>query len=89
MYVPAFVYPELYAISAMWTLNSRRRIRQAHSSTERHSTVPVSEPRHPDDIELGSRWVSTERSAPIHAQTEVDTTHTESMFSPKHDHPYP
>ncbi|KAJ7899437.1 hypothetical protein B0H13DRAFT_2337078 [Mycena leptocephala] len=66
--------PKLYAISAMWTLNSRRRIRQAHSSTGRDSTAPVSEPQHPNDIELGSLWVSTERSAPTHIQTEAEAT---------------
>ncbi|KAJ7820541.1 hypothetical protein B0H13DRAFT_2451573 [Mycena leptocephala] len=83
------VLPKLYAISAMWTLNSRRRIRQAHSSTGRNSTVPVTEPRHPNDIELSSPWVSSERSAPIHVQTEVETTrYTEQVFSPKYDRPY-
>jgi hypothetical protein len=81
------VLPKLYAISAMWTLNSRRRIRQAHSSTGRRTTVPVSEPQHPNDIELGSPWVSTERSAPTHIQTEVETTgYTEPV---KYDRPYP
>ncbi|KAJ7819529.1 hypothetical protein B0H13DRAFT_2378322 [Mycena leptocephala] len=83
------VLPKLYAISAMWTLNSRRRIHQAHSSTGRNSTVPVTEPRHPNDIELSSPRVSSERSTPIHVQTEVETArYTEQVFSQKYDRPY-
>ncbi|KAJ7907577.1 hypothetical protein B0H13DRAFT_2273667 [Mycena leptocephala] len=89
------VLPKLYAISAMWTLNSRRRIRQTHSSTGRTSNAPVSEPQHPNDIELSSPWVSSERSTPIHVQTEVHvqmevetTRYIEPVFSPKYDRPY-
>jgi hypothetical protein len=89
------VLPKLYAISAMWTLNSRRRIRQTHSSTGRTSTAPVSEPQHPNAIELSSPWVSSERSTPIHVQTEVHvqmevetTRYIEPVFSPKYDRPY-
>ncbi|KAJ7851198.1 hypothetical protein B0H13DRAFT_2674330 [Mycena leptocephala] len=83
--------PNAYAMLAIIANNvlPKLRIRQAHSSTGRNSTVPVTEPRHPNDIELSSPWVSSERSAPIHVQTEVETTrYTEQVFSPKYDRPY-
>ncbi|KAJ6509661.1 hypothetical protein DFH09DRAFT_1436226 [Mycena vulgaris] len=81
--------PKLYAISAMWTLNSRRSIRQAHSSTGRKSSAATGGRRHTIDIELSSHWLSSEGSVVIHVQTEVKTTqYTEPVFSPKHDRPY-
>ncbi|KAJ6481362.1 hypothetical protein DFH09DRAFT_1341262 [Mycena vulgaris] len=85
------VLPKLYAISAMWTLNSRRSIRQAHSSTGRKGSAATSGHRHTNSIELQSsiQWASSDRSAAIHVQPEVETTqYTEPVFSPKNDRPY-
>ncbi|KAJ7739154.1 hypothetical protein B0H16DRAFT_1891120 [Mycena metata] len=80
------VLPKLYAISAMWTLNSRSSIRQAHSSTERQGTTATSGRRHTNNIELSSPWISSNWSAAIHVQTEVEAT--QSVLSSKHDRPY-
>ncbi|KAJ6508111.1 hypothetical protein DFH09DRAFT_1334408 [Mycena vulgaris] len=83
------VLPKLYAISAMWTLNSRRSIRQAHSGTERKGSATTSGSRQTDGIELSSPYVPSDRSAPIHAQTEEATApYAEAMFSSKDDRPY-
>ncbi|KAJ6508119.1 hypothetical protein DFH09DRAFT_1199421, partial [Mycena vulgaris] len=68
------VLPKLYAISAMWTLNSRRSIRQAHSGTGQSSTertdstgrtgsTATSGRRHTNPIILSSPWVSSDGSA--------------------------
>ncbi|KAF8143259.1 hypothetical protein K438DRAFT_1994071 [Mycena galopus ATCC 62051] len=54
------VLPKLYAISAMWTLNCRRSIRQAHSDTGRSSTTAQSRPRDTTAIELSSLWLSSD-----------------------------
>ncbi|KAJ7664255.1 hypothetical protein B0H17DRAFT_952142, partial [Mycena rosella] len=60
--------PKLYAISAMWTINSRRSIRQAHSSTGQDSTTATSKPRDitKTTIELSSPWLSSDSSTASH-----------------------
>ncbi|KAJ7197706.1 hypothetical protein C8J57DRAFT_1487667 [Mycena rebaudengoi] len=86
------VLPKLYAISAMWTLNSRMSIRQAHSSTGRRGSGATlsfaSRPRRTNDIELSSPWVASSQSVVVNVQQEVETKdYTEPAFSPKHDPP--
>ncbi|KAJ6508113.1 hypothetical protein DFH09DRAFT_1000104 [Mycena vulgaris] len=76
------VLPKLYAISAMWTLNSRRSIRQAHSGTGQSSTgrttsTATSGRRPTNDIVLSSPWVSSDGSAVIHVQT--GSRHTDGI----------
>ncbi|KAJ7122109.1 hypothetical protein C8R44DRAFT_852889 [Mycena epipterygia] len=75
--------PKLYAISAMWTLNSRKEVRQAH----------LIEPKSlQNDVEFRSLSVSTgsNRSVPIqiqtHAQTAQSTTQLDDLS--KRDHSY-
>ncbi|KAJ7658096.1 hypothetical protein B0H17DRAFT_350461 [Mycena rosella] len=58
--------PKLYAISAMWTINSRRSIRQAHSGTGQTSTTARSGPRDATAIELSSPWLSSDCSIASH-----------------------
>ncbi|KAJ7277103.1 hypothetical protein C8J57DRAFT_1503940 [Mycena rebaudengoi] len=88
------VLPKLYAISAMWTLNSRRSIRQAHSNTDRRGSAATmslaSGRRRTNDIELSSPWVASSQSAVLNVQPEVDSTtdYTEPVISPKHYRPY-
>ncbi|KAJ7229375.1 hypothetical protein C8J57DRAFT_1730604 [Mycena rebaudengoi] len=71
------VLPKLYAISAMWTLNSRMSIRQAHSSTGRRGSGATlsfaSRPRRTNDIELSSPWVASSQSVVVNVQQEVET----------------
>ncbi|KAJ7239821.1 hypothetical protein C8J57DRAFT_1478303 [Mycena rebaudengoi] len=88
------VLPKLYAISAMWTLNSRMSIRQAHSSTGRRGSGATlsfaSRPRRTNDIELSPPWVASSQSVVVNVQQEVETKdYTEPAFLPKHDRPYP
>ncbi|KAJ7664269.1 hypothetical protein B0H17DRAFT_1256435, partial [Mycena rosella] len=60
--------PKLYAISAMWTINSRRSIRQAHSSTGQDSTTATSNTRHTTQtaIELSAPWLSSDWGTASH-----------------------
>ncbi|KAJ7825098.1 hypothetical protein B0H14DRAFT_2596762 [Mycena olivaceomarginata] len=83
------VLPKLYAISAMWTLNSRRKIRQAHSSTGRNGSAATSGHRHTNRIELTWPWISGDSSAVVHVQTDVEMTQLTGPVesSPKSDHP--
>ncbi|KAJ6508132.1 hypothetical protein C8R45DRAFT_1207908 [Mycena sanguinolenta] len=91
------VLPKLYAISAMWTLNSRKRIRQAHSSTGRDDTTTTSGRRHTtsggrhtNGIELTWPWMSSADLSGNQVQTEIELTQgTEPPLSPKPDSPYP
>ncbi|KAJ7771198.1 hypothetical protein B0H14DRAFT_3590290 [Mycena olivaceomarginata] len=83
------VLPKLYAISAMWTLNSRRNIRQAHSSTGQNGSGTRSGRRLTNGIELTLPWMSGDPSTGAHVQTEVEMTRiTERTSSPKSDRPY-
>ncbi|KAJ7711413.1 hypothetical protein B0H14DRAFT_3639755 [Mycena olivaceomarginata] len=80
--------PKLYAISALWTLNSRRNIRQAHSSTGQDGSGTRSGRRLTNVIELTWPWVSGDPSTEAHVQTEVEMTRiTERTSSPKSDRP--
>ncbi|KAJ7308665.1 hypothetical protein DFH08DRAFT_1088370 [Mycena albidolilacea] len=83
------VLPKLYAISAMWTLNSRRKIRQAHSSTGRNGSAAASGHRHTNRIELTWPWMSGDSSATVRVQTDVEMKQlTEPVeSSPKSDRP--
>ncbi|KAJ7211838.1 hypothetical protein C8J57DRAFT_1604707 [Mycena rebaudengoi] len=87
------VLPKLYAISAMWTLNSRRSIREAYSSTGRRGSVVTmsfsSGRRRTNDIELSSPWVANSQGAVVNVQLEVHSTtdNREPVFSSKHDSP--
>jgi hypothetical protein len=81
--------PKLYAISAMWTLNSRRRIRHAHSGSS-NGRISTSEPHHTNEIELSaaSGWVSSDGSAVINVPKKTKKTQrAEPVFSPKYDRP--
>ncbi|KAJ7090692.1 hypothetical protein C8R44DRAFT_648100, partial [Mycena epipterygia] len=75
--------PKLYAISAMWTLNSRKEIRQAHliGPKSRH---------HSNDVELGSLSVSRNRNVLIQIQKVIQmaqfTTQLDDLS--RRDHPY-
>ncbi|KAJ7443130.1 hypothetical protein FB451DRAFT_1568741 [Mycena latifolia] len=87
------VLPKLYTISAMWTLNSRRSIRQAHSSTDQKGSAATSGRRQTNDLELSEFWVtsdpSSNPSSVIRVQTGMETTqHTEPALSSKHDGSY-
>jgi hypothetical protein len=83
------VLPKLYAISAMWTLNSRRKIRRGHSSTGRNGSGTTSGHRLTNGIELTLPWMSGDLSTEAHVQTEVEMTQlTERTSSPKSDRPY-
>ncbi|KAJ7790172.1 hypothetical protein B0H14DRAFT_3501923 [Mycena olivaceomarginata] len=80
--------PKLYAISALWTLNFRRKIRRAHSSTGRNGSGTTSGRRLTNVIELTWPWVSGDPSTEAHVQTEVEMTRiTERTSSPKSDRP--
>ncbi|KAJ7090680.1 hypothetical protein C8R44DRAFT_648085, partial [Mycena epipterygia] len=73
------ILPKLYAISAMWTLNSRKEIRQAH----------LIEP-HSNDVELGSLSMSRNRNVPIQIQKHVQTAQSITQLDnlSRRDHPY-
>ncbi|KAJ6568843.1 hypothetical protein B0H19DRAFT_1134037 [Mycena capillaripes] len=62
------VLPKLYAMSAMWTLNSRKKIRQAHSIGPKPTTA-TSGRRRPT-FELSSVWVASDRGESIEIQTQ-------------------
>ncbi|KAJ7319029.1 hypothetical protein DFH08DRAFT_891349 [Mycena albidolilacea] len=55
------VLPKAYAISAMWTLNSRKSIRRAYSVGPQSSSA-TSRHRTPDDLELSLLWISYEEN---------------------------
>ncbi|KAJ7308656.1 hypothetical protein DFH08DRAFT_899856 [Mycena albidolilacea] len=83
------VLPKLYAISAMWTLNSRRKIRRPHSSTGRNGSATTSGGRLTNGIELTWPWMSGDLSTEAHVPAEVEMTQlTERVSSPKSDRPY-
>ncbi|KAF8152876.1 hypothetical protein K438DRAFT_2079017, partial [Mycena galopus ATCC 62051] len=71
------VLPKLYAISAMWTLNCRRSIRQAHSDTGGSSTTAQSRPRDTTAIELSSPWLSNDWITESDLQLFVAATYCE------------
>ncbi|KAJ6562613.1 hypothetical protein B0H19DRAFT_1145147 [Mycena capillaripes] len=82
--------PKLYALSAMWTLNSRKDIRVARSGAQTGSSTEgrVVGRRRTENVELG--MISGPGRGPvIHVRTEVSTVpHTEDLdvFSPKNRH---
>jgi hypothetical protein len=78
--------PKLYAISAMWTLNSRKRIRHAHSGSS-NGRISTSEPHHTNDIELSAAWASSDGSGVINVPKKKKTQRAEPVFSPKYDRP--
>ncbi|KAJ7319027.1 hypothetical protein DFH08DRAFT_891337 [Mycena albidolilacea] len=55
------VLPKAYAISAMWTLNSRKSIRRAYSIGPPSSSATSRYPT-PDDLELSLLWISYEEN---------------------------
>jgi hypothetical protein len=55
------VLPKAYAISAMWTLNSRKSIRRAYSIGPQSSSATSGHPT-PDDLELSLLWISCEEN---------------------------
>ncbi|KAJ7212639.1 hypothetical protein GGX14DRAFT_564388 [Mycena pura] len=65
------VLPKLYAISAMWTLNSRRNIRRAHSIGPR-SSLPMGERQPSHNFELSSLRASSNQLDSI--ETEMQST---------------
>ncbi|KAJ7289645.1 hypothetical protein C8J57DRAFT_1628702 [Mycena rebaudengoi] len=73
------VLPKVYAISAMWTLNSRKCILLQHLSGERNSSTDRLSGRRPTEIELGG--LSGSRIPVFQIRTQV-----ESMV---HDDKYP
>ncbi|KAJ6557505.1 hypothetical protein B0H19DRAFT_1147993 [Mycena capillaripes] len=74
------VLPKLYAISAMWTLNSRKDIRRAHSIGPKSSTA-TSGPRPPHSFELSSAWVVNNQSDLIEMQ-KPNTTPLDDLNTP-------
>ncbi|KAJ7825089.1 hypothetical protein B0H14DRAFT_3727016 [Mycena olivaceomarginata] len=84
------VLPKVYAISATWTLNSRRKIRQVHSSTRQNGSAATSGGRHTNGIELTWPWISGDPSVVVHVQTDVEMAQlTEPVeSSPKSDCPH-
>ncbi|KAJ6595122.1 hypothetical protein DFH09DRAFT_1413052 [Mycena vulgaris] len=78
------ILPKLYAISAMWTLNSRKNIRLVRSAGQTTSSTEATSGRRRNNVELGALSVSGQRGA-IQVRTQVQTTqHADDMFSPKY-----
>ncbi|KAJ6468593.1 hypothetical protein DFH09DRAFT_955491, partial [Mycena vulgaris] len=75
--------PKLYAISAMWTLNSRKDIRLMGSNGHTTSSAEgTNGRRRSNNVEFGMLSSSGHRG-PIQGQTKVQTTqHTDDVFSP-------
>ncbi|KAJ6478982.1 hypothetical protein C8R45DRAFT_1101417 [Mycena sanguinolenta] len=67
------VLPKAYAISAMWTLNSRKKIRRAHLMGPQSSSTTTGH-QTPNDLELSSVWISYTESDSIEAQMQNPTT---------------
>jgi hypothetical protein len=65
--------PKAYAISAMWTLNSRKKIRRAHLIGPQSSSTTTGHQK-PNDMELSSVWVSYVESDSNGAQMQNPTT---------------
>ncbi|KAJ7289642.1 hypothetical protein C8J57DRAFT_1278148 [Mycena rebaudengoi] len=63
--------PKIYAISAMWTLNSRKRILLQYLSGERNSSMERLSGRRPTEIELGG--LSGSRIPAFQIRTQVET----------------
>ncbi|KAJ7127698.1 hypothetical protein C8R44DRAFT_616447, partial [Mycena epipterygia] len=82
-----FALPKLYALSAMWTLNSRKSIRLAHSNGRNTSSTEGTSGRRgrTNNVELGVVSFSGNRNVmPIQVKTQVQTMqHTDDMYSPK------
>ncbi|KAF7336288.1 hypothetical protein MVEN_02177100 [Mycena venus] len=66
------VLPKLYAISAMWTLNSRKRIRRAHS-IEPTSGSAMGGRQRPNNFEFSSLWVASNQHDSIEIQMQSTT----------------
>ncbi|KAJ7882542.1 hypothetical protein B0H14DRAFT_2565236 [Mycena olivaceomarginata] len=64
---------QAYAISAMWTLNSRKKIRRAHLIGPQNSSTTTGH-QTPNDLELSSVWVSYVESDSNGAQMQNPTT---------------
>ncbi|KAJ7127647.1 hypothetical protein C8R44DRAFT_616132, partial [Mycena epipterygia] len=81
-----FALPKLYALSAMWTLNSRKKIRSARFNGQSTSSMEV-KGGCTNNVELGAFSLSGNRNVvPIQVKTQVQTTqHADDMFSPKSD----
>ncbi|KAJ7127670.1 hypothetical protein C8R44DRAFT_616388, partial [Mycena epipterygia] len=83
----SFALPKLYAISAMWTLNSRRSLRLGRSNGQNTSSTEGTSGRRgrTNNVELGALSLSGNRNVvPIQVRTQVRTTqHADDMFSPK------
>ncbi|KAF8185599.1 hypothetical protein K438DRAFT_1765824 [Mycena galopus ATCC 62051] len=67
------VLPKAYAISAMWTLNSRKKIRRAHLIGPQSSSTRTGH-QTPNDLGLSSVWISYAESDSIEAQMQNPTT---------------
>ncbi|KAJ7637805.1 hypothetical protein B0H17DRAFT_1216962 [Mycena rosella] len=75
--------PKLYAISAMWTLNSRRDLRLARSNGQNTSSTEGTSGRRArtNNVELGILSGAGNR-VPIQVRTQVQTVqHSDGMFS--------
>ncbi|KAF7342972.1 hypothetical protein MVEN_01727300 [Mycena venus] len=88
--ISSVILPKLYAVSAMWTLNSRKDIRLARSNGQNTSSTEgrsggLSGGRRPThNLELGA--ISGIRTMPIQVRAQVQTvqhTDPEDMYSPK------
>lgn len=79
--------PKLYAVSALWTLNSRKRIRLARSTGQNTSSVEATSGgrRRTNNVELGPLSGNRGTTVPIQVRTHVQTIQygDDSMFSPK------
>ncbi|KAJ7888559.1 hypothetical protein B0H14DRAFT_3855940 [Mycena olivaceomarginata] len=78
------ILPKLYAISAMWTLNSRKDIRLARSNGQTTSSGDgPSGRRRTNNVELGV--ISGARNIPIQVRTQVQTIQrADDIFSKSH-----
>ncbi|KAF7333450.1 hypothetical protein MVEN_02361000 [Mycena venus] len=77
------ILPKLYAISAMWTLNSRKDIRLARSNGQTTSSTEgrLSGRRRTNNVELGALSGGA-RTIPIQVRTQVQTVQrTDDIFS--------
>ncbi|KAJ7127648.1 hypothetical protein C8R44DRAFT_873470 [Mycena epipterygia] len=81
-----FALPKLYAISALWTLNSRKKIQSAYSSGQNTSSTGSKSGccGRTNNVELALSLSGNRNVVPIQVRTQVQTTqHADDTFSPK------
>ncbi|KAJ7127699.1 hypothetical protein C8R44DRAFT_873511 [Mycena epipterygia] len=79
-----FVLPKLYALSAMWTLNSRKSIQLAHSNGRNTGSTEVTSGRRGRTNNVTVSLSGNRNVMPIQVKTQVQTMqHTDDIYSPK------